>query len=117
MKFRKGDIVSVRGVVEYDYKDDDDSMLFIKIPGHYQSVGLPEDKFFGASVKIEMPFFEAGDSVRWPKHVGSDEFCYGTILALTDGHAWIALGGADYCTRTCSSIERVEIGDGDEAIA
>lgn len=100
MKFRKGDKVSVSGVVEYDH-DGSNDVLFFKIPGTYQSIGLTPDQWANAGVKLEEPNFVVGDRVTWTDGTGSGE-----ILSLNEGHAWIGMGGGDYCTRMVSTIQR-----------
>lgn len=100
MKYRKGDEVTVRAVVKYD--QDDDTHVHLEINGHYQSVML--DKKL---ITMATPVFEVGDDVSWdapPDHIGG-----GVILAISNDHAWIELGGGDYCTRMLTSLTRNEI--------
>ena len=116
MKFRKGDIVSLRGTVKHNFDPCDgekDTRVFVDIVGSHETIWIkPED------LKLIQQVMEVGDSVRWPHHVHADKFLYGVILAISDGHAWIDYGIGEYCTRTTTSIERVEAdGDIDEAIA
>lgn len=111
MKFRKGDVVSICGTVEYDHGTGDDTdMLFIKIKGHYTSLGLTPDHFDETKLTLVLPRFDVGDSVCFK--IGADEnYVYGVILAISDGHAWIDYQSGDFCTRTLTSIERVPIED------
>lgn len=112
MKFRKGDVVSICGTVEYDrgMTGDDTDMLFIKINGNYTSLGLTPNHFEGAKLTLVLPRFDVGDSVRFK--IGTDEkYFYGIILAISDGHAWIDYQSGDYCTRLLTSIEIVPVED------
>lgn len=99
MKYRKGDEVTVRAVVKYH--QDDDTHVHLEIEGHYQSVMLDQKL-----VMMAKPLFEVGDDVSWdssPQQVGG-----GVILAISNDHAWIELGGGDYCTRMLSTLTRNE---------
>lgn len=113
MRFRKGDIVSVRGTVEYDC-DTDDELLFIKVPGFYQSVALSPDYWNGAGLTLVQPRFDVGDEVFWQDGVGNIAG-RGTILAISDGHAWIDMGCGAYCTRMLSTIERAPLKEDPDA--
>lgn len=109
MQFRKGDVVSVNGTVEYDFNggDSDDKLLFIKVSGHFQTMGLTPDYFDGAGLKLVQATFEIGDDVSWPTE--ASQVGGGVILSISNGHAWIELGGGDYCTRTLTSLTRNEV--------
>jgi hypothetical protein len=104
--FRKGDIVTVRGTVEYDYGAAEDKLLFIKVPGFYQSVALSPDQWKNAGLALVQPRFDVGDDVRWSDR-GGNVAGQGTILAISNDHAWIDIGGGGYCTRMLGTIERV----------
>lgn len=104
MKFRKGDIVSVRGIVKYDERDDSPG-IFVDIPGiHSVALFNPRDAQEGCLTLVQA-YFEVGDSVTFTSNGSS---LNGTIIGISDEHAWIDLGGGDYCTRLLSSIERIE---------
>jgi hypothetical protein len=106
MKYRKGDTVSIKGVVEYNQREDKD--VFVRVHGHTHMISSEE-------LTMVSPLFEVGDSVMWPapNQPRSDVFQYGTILAIADDHAWISIGAGDYCTRLLFSIQRVEISEND----
>ena len=101
MNYRKGDVVSVQGVVEYD-QTDNDKMVFIKIPGAVHSVAMTPQECTKANLTMVQPMFEVGESVRWEGHG------IGIIHAIKDGHAWIGMASGDYCTRLLTSINRDE---------
>lgn len=97
-KFRKGDVVSVRGVVKHEQGDDE--RIFVDIIGCHDTVWLkPTD------MTLVQPMFEIGDSIYWGEHGA------GIILAIQDGHAWIGMESGDYCTRLLTAIERAEPAD------
>ena len=99
MKFRKGDIVSLRGTVKHNFDPYDcekDTRVFVDIVGSHETIWIkPED------VTLVQPMFEIGDQVRWDEHGA------GTIVAINDGHAWIGMESGDYCTRLLTAIERM----------
>lgn len=109
MQFRKGDIVSITAAVEYDFNgaDHNDALLFLKVPGNYQSLGLTRDHFDRTNLKLVQPIFEVGDDVSWPAE--ATQTGGGVILSISNGHAWIELGGGDYCTRMLTSLTRNEV--------
>lgn len=101
MKYRKGDQVTVRAVVKFN--QDDDTHVHLEINGHYQSVMLDQKL-----ITMTMPVFEVGDDVSWLQPDPSLS-AGGVILAISDDHAWIELGGGDYCTRMLSTLTRDEV--------
>ena len=98
MKYRKGDVVSVTGTVTHDQREDKE--VFARLDGYYTDIMLP-----AANFTLVQPRFDVGETVSLngtePEHIG-------TILAISDDHAWIILGSGDYCTRMLLSIKRVE---------
>lgn len=98
--YRKGDVVSVQGTVEYDHEGDE--LLFFKVPGYFQSVSLMPNQWDGANLKLVQAALEVGDGVMWDNGERSGE-----ILAIANGHAWIDMGGGDYCTRLLTAIDRI----------
>lgn len=100
MKYRKGDAVTVLAVVKFD--QDDDTHVHIEINGHYQSVMLDQKL-----ITMAKPLFEVGDDVSWDAE--ACQAAGGVILAISNDHAWIELGGGDYCTRMLSTLTRNEV--------
>lgn len=96
-KFRKGDIVSIRAVVKYD--QDGDGEVFVRPDEYYTDLVLPV-----SAIIMHAQDIREGDCVRWDG-IGQS---HGTVLAINGGHAWIDLHNGDFCTRTFSSVERVE---------
>lgn len=105
MAFREGDIVSIEAVVKYNAEDKEDVALSIK--GSYETVFLSL-RF----VTITKPLFKIGDDVSWDSP--STVVGGGVILAIANEHAWIELGGGDYCTRMLSTLTRNEVKPDDE---
>lgn len=108
MKFRKGDKVSLVGVVKYDSDQidtDGDKRIFVTV-GHDDLWLKPE------MVKMVAPVFEVDDDVSWDDIDGTQ---VGTILAISNEHAWLDLGGGGYCTRMLHTISRVDRSDDDPA--
>lgn len=100
MKYRAGDKVTVRAVVKYDQSDD--THVHLEIEGHYQSVMLAQKL-----ITMATPLFEVGDDVSWD--AAACQVGGGVILAISSEHAWIELGGGDYCTRMLSTLTRNEV--------
>ena len=99
MKYRKGDKVSVTGTVTHDQREDKE--VFVRLDGYYTDIMLP-----AANFTLVQPRFDVGDTVVLAE--GPCQGQRGEILAMQNDHAWIDLGGGDYCTRMLSSIKRVE---------
>ena len=100
MNFRKGDKVSLIGIVKHNQSDDKER-IFVDIVDSHETVWLKPYE-----LKMVEPLFEVGDQCAWDKD--GENSREGTILAINHGHAWIDLGGGDYCTRLLTAIERVE---------
>ncbi len=106
MNFRKGDTVSLQGVIKHNYDEtDSDKRVFVDVIGSHDTLWMkPED------ITLVGQLFEVGDSARWLVSGGQEvSYQYGTVLAINDDHAWIDLGNGDYCTRLLTTIERVEV--------
>jgi hypothetical protein len=95
MQLRKGDKVSVTGTVTF-YQNGDDS-IFVKIDGSHEDLWIAP-----SVVNLVQQMFEVGDRVCWGAPAMNGE-----IIAICDEHAWIDLGGGDYCTRHFDSITRL----------
>ncbi len=107
MNFRKGDTVSLQGIVKHNFDASDaDKRVFVDVIGSHETLWLKPD-----DITLVGQLFEVGDSARWLVSGDADTFQYGVILAINDGHAWIDMGGGDYCTRLLTAIERVEVSD------
>ncbi len=105
MNFRKGDTVSLQGTVKHNFDaTDTDKRVFVDVVGSHETLWLKPD-----DITLVRYAFEVGDSARWL--VEENTYQYGTILAINEGHAWIDMGGGDYCTRLLTAIERVEVSD------
>ena len=103
MKYRKGDKVSIVGIIKHT-PDDDADRIFIAVPDYHADIWVSQKV-----VTLVQADFEVGDKCQW----GGTGECLGsgTVLAISDGHAWIDLGGGDYCTRLLTKIERIEEDD------
>lgn len=107
MKFRAGDIVSVRATVKHNFNEGDDDVALAF------SEGIIGGASFWAAphlLTVVKQGIVIGDNVVFgvTDPDGAGRPVKGTVLAICNGHAWIDLGGGDYCTRTLSSIERAE---------
>ena len=103
MNYRKGDKVSVLGIVKHNQNEDKN--IFVDVIGSHDTLWLkPED------MTLVEPMFEVGDGCTFTyTSTGAGETTgTGVILAISDGHAWIDRGGGDYCTRMLTTIERVD---------
>jgi len=94
MNYRKGDIVSVLGIVRHDEGDDDG--VFVDITDRHDTLWVSPKGLTLVAAK-----FEVGDKCQFMDFSG-------IVLAISDGHAWIDMGGGNYCTRQLTSIERIE---------
>jgi len=108
IKFRAGDVVSVQGTVTYNYaeEDGDDGHVHVEIPGAIRSDAYIKPQM----LTVVQQTIVIGDLVKFTVPVPGEEPCSmdGRVLAISDGHAWIDLGGGEYCTRMLTSIERAE---------
>jgi hypothetical protein len=100
MNLRKGDKVSIVGTVKHT--PDDGEHVFIELPDYHSDIWINQE-----SVKLMQADFEVGDKCRWIDRDGLIADC-ATVLAISDGHAWIDMGGGNYCTRMLTTIERVD---------
>ncbi len=99
MKYRAGDVVTVKGVVKLNFDAADDSVS-IEIPGEYEPIWAnPED------VTLVHSKIVLGDLVKFVAPTGLES---GRVLAISNDHAWIDLGDGEYATRLLSSIQRDE---------
>jgi hypothetical protein len=97
MNLRKGDKVSIVGTVKHT--PDEGERVFIELPDYHSDIWINQE-----SVKLVQADFEVGDKCRWDGLIAD---C-ATVLAISDGHAWIDMGGGSYCTRLLTAIERVD---------
>lgn len=96
MNFRKGDQVSICGVVKHD-QDGDEENIFVDIVGSYETLWMKPE-----NVKLVQAKFECGDRVIW-----GDSDCQGEIVSINDGYAWIIMHAGIYCTRHVGTIDRM----------
>ena len=105
MNYRKGDIVSVLGIVRHGKAEG--NYVFVDVTGIHTTVMLEPKEITLVAAK-----FEVGDKCRLATDTAigcAEDDPVGTILAISDGHAWIEIfPGGNYCTRQLTSIERIE---------
>ena len=94
MNFRKGDHVSIVGIVKHNVEAGE--KIFVELPGYHSDIWVSPDV-----LTLVQAHFDVGDKCQWADITG-------IILAISDGHAWIDRGGGDYCTRLLMTIERVD---------
>jgi hypothetical protein len=97
MNLRKGDRVSIVGTVKHT--PDPSERVFIELPDYHHDIWINQD-----AVKLVQADFEVGDKCTWDGFGDTPA----TVLAISDGHAWIDMGGGAYCTRLLTAIERVD---------
>jgi preprotein translocase subunit YajC len=98
MTFRRGDNVSVTGVVTQNHYQDE--KVQIQLESHHSRIRVE-----AAVVTMVQPRFDLGDAVEFTDDDGG---LHGTIIAIQNGHAWVDLGDEKYRTFPLSSIVRVE---------
>jgi hypothetical protein len=96
MSYRKGDKVSIFGIIKHR-QSSEDTQVAIEVIGYYQTIWLELEH-----LTLVTPLFEVGDKCTWGDHGRGD------ILSIANDHAWIITAGGDYCTRLLTSIERVD---------
>jgi hypothetical protein len=93
--FSKGDVVTLRGVVEYVHADD---LISVKLDGYYQNVHIGPE-----SLTFVHARFDLGERI-WV-----DDF-YGHVRAINGEMAWIEREDrADYVTMPLRDLERVPL--------
>lgn len=101
MTYRKGDRISIQGIVKHN--QDDDKRIFIDVVGSYETLWMEP-----GHLTLVTPLFEVGDKCSWDH----DSENLGIVLAVNDGYAWINITdgtiSAGHCTRLLTSIERVD---------
>ena len=79
--FRKGDIVSLRGVVKFD-QGDNEKLVHVDIIGDVTSRPIVEAE----SLTMEEASFRVGDAVTWKDmHI----LRVGTVLAIAGDRLWV----------------------------
>jgi hypothetical protein len=102
MNFRRGDKVSIVGTVKHNFTTDQadpDKRVFVDVDGTHETIWIKPD-----CVTLKQSHFEVDDRCTWEGWTDDP----GTILAISEGHAWIDMGGGSYCTRLLTTIERVD---------
>lgn len=107
IKFREGDTVTLSAVVRYNFDPAEDEHVALDVPGSISSNlwAKPE------AVIIARQVIVIGDRVKFIVPAGpsgSEKWISGLVLAISNDHAWIDLGGGEYATRLLSSIQRDE---------
>lgn len=105
IKFRKGDIVSIQGSVKYDTAEDD-TFVSVWIGATADTVMPKPSELTLVRQKIEI-----GDMVSFTlPPIGRDPegVRVGRVLAISNDHLWLDLGGGEYCTRLSDKVERLE---------
>ena len=81
-KFKKGDVVTLSGVVKWDQDKTESSSVFVQFQGVYDVVGCQPDL-----LKFEYSTFAVGDHVWSGEHEVS-----GIVLAVNGDKAWVQCG-------------------------
>lgn len=105
MKFRAGDVVSIQAKVKFNF-DEGDEHVSLEAPGLIGGTSLWAEPDLVTVVKQGIVI---GDRVKWDAAAGHQAlYLSGQVLAIANDHAWIDMGGSEYCTRLLSSIQRDE---------
>ncbi len=96
-KFRKGDVVSIECVVQYQYSETELSILQ---PNGFSAILIDTGK-----VTLVRNDIQVGDLIKNVSVPGEPE---GRVLALQDDYAWIEISCRDYSTWKITHCERVE---------
>lgn len=108
---RKGDVVNLRGVVEYDWTDDGGSSIHIKIPGVY----IPVTVFGGEgleAVTFLHSAFVKGESVKEKHAPGLHAIIYTVCGSSDDGaHIWCQDARGEFSTFPAAKLIKAEPGD------
>ena len=96
-KFRKGDIVSVKFVVESVFGVSD---LRLRQADRYADTYAKESE-----VEMVLPHFETGDRVTWTTEAGRWS---GSLLSVSNGHAWVDRGYGAYATVVLDKLSRLD---------
>lgn len=99
-KYRKGDIVTVRAVVETHYTEGEilKDQVKIEIEGTHQSVFVKPDQ-----LTIQIPFFAPGERVR--KRNSTDRT--GTVAANAEGEVWVRFDNGKHGTVLATDLEPI----------
>ena len=97
MSLRKGDKVSITGIIKH--APEGKEKVFVQLPDYHNDVWVSQD-----ALTLVQADFEVGDKCTW------DGFgdVPALVLAISDGHAWIDMGGGAYCTRLLTAIQRID---------
>ncbi|TIL34264.1 hypothetical protein [Mesorhizobium sp.] len=98
-RFRKGDVVTIEGVIDSDYVHDGKIKIRVE----------PYHDFYGnvSGLKMVRPVIDVGDNVTYP----AEGYKTGKVLAIIDGYCWVKLEngyGGGHVSWPISSINRVD---------
>ncbi|MGW6779000.1 hypothetical protein ACWF50_13265 [Brucella pseudogrignonensis] len=96
-RFRKGDVVSIECVVQYQYSETELSILQ---PNGYSAILIDTDK-----VTLVRNDIQVGDLIKNSSVPGEPE---GRVLAIQGDYAWLETSCGDYSTWKITRCERVE---------
>lgn len=74
--YRKGDRVSLLGIVRHDQRDE--GTVYVDVDGHYAAVSVK-----AADVTLVYPHIEVGERVRWSNRET------GEVIGVDDGNLWV----------------------------
>lgn len=100
---RKGDVVSVNGVVLSDPNDFNGTMkVRVKVEPYHDIYVL------AAHVNMVRPEFQEGDKVQWGENDLEEPFS-GQVLAIANDHLWVDRGDGNFSTVWINEASRVAI--------
>jgi nucleoside phosphorylase len=98
-KYRKGDIVTVKAVVQRDFTLDEGEQVYLTPRGHYTSIFVDPD-----AVAIVQPYFAAGERVQ-TKTSKPRNPVRGTVIAMNDDAVWVKFDHGKHGTVPAVELE------------
>ncbi|MER8602837.1 hypothetical protein NKH48_03445 [Mesorhizobium sp. M1233] len=96
-KFRKGDRVSIQGVISADYVHEGKIKVQVE---PYHDIFVPQ-----ADIAMVRPDIIVGDTV-WCPGRGTK---HATVLATIEDHVWVSYGDGNYATWHAPQVQRIDL--------
>lgn len=105
IKFRKGDVVSVKATVRMDFYGKDDDYVYLDVPGHYNGISLKPER-----VDLVKPALEHGDTVQVPCSIPGDPrpSLTAKVMAVADDMVWVQSENGSFDTVNYRDVVRVD---------
>jgi len=96
-KFRKGDVVSIKGTVKFQ-TDGNDANVYLDVDGYYTSISVP-----AANATLIYPFVAVGEIVH-----NRAKGIKGEVIAANDGALWVREPNGVLSTWRAMDVEIIE---------